>query len=113
MLINNDYSKTIMYMMLPNMDIIGTEKTVNDIDAAINYEFRVSVKEKSDTATPTTGFGKVLVTINDVIVKNANQSTLTAHYGQAMRRARILFMRISGSRGECSMKSCAPYRNGF
>jgi len=78
MLVNDDFSKTIMYMMLPNMDIIGTEKTVNAIDTAIDYQFTVSVKEEVNTATPTSGFGKVLVTINDVIVKNANQSTLTA-----------------------------------
>ncbi len=78
MLVNDDYSKTIVYITLPNMDIIGSEKAVNEIDSAIDYRLTMSVKDKVGTASPTSGFAKVLVTINDVIVMNANQSTFTA-----------------------------------
>ncbi len=78
MLVNDDYSKTIVYITLPNMDIIGSEKAVKELDAAIDDHFEMSVKDRIDTASPTSGFAKVLVTINDVIVMNANQSTLTA-----------------------------------
>jgi predicted RND superfamily exporter protein len=78
MLVNDDYSKTIMYITLPNMDIIGSEKAVNDLDEAIDDRFDMSVKDETNTASPTSGFAKVLVTINEVIVMNANQSTLTA-----------------------------------
>ncbi len=78
MLVNDDYSKTIVYMTMPNMDIVDTERTVNGVDAAIDKHFQMSVKDQDNSASPTAGFGKVLVTINDVIVENANQSTLTA-----------------------------------
>ncbi len=78
MLVNDEYSKTLVYMTLPNMDIIHTETTVNQLDGAIDHNFQVSVRDRKDTASPTSGFGKVLVTINDVLVKNANQSTFTA-----------------------------------
>ena len=80
MLINNDYSKTIIYVMMPNMDIIDTEVAVDDTDEAIEETFRTTVSEggQKPSASPLSGFGAVLVTINDVIVKNANQSTVMA-----------------------------------
>ncbi len=78
MLVSEDYSKTIIYMTLPNMDIIESEETVRQLDAAIEDKFLMSIKDQEESASPTSGFAKVLVTINDVIVKNANQSTLTA-----------------------------------
>ncbi len=81
MLVNDDYSKTIIYMNMPNMDIIDTEKVVNEVDSAISTEghFVVSSKEGGGvTASPLSGFGKVLVAVNEVIVEKSNQSTITA-----------------------------------
>ncbi|MCU0798727.1 MAG: MMPL family transporter [Candidatus Thermoplasmatota archaeon] len=81
MLVNDDYSKTIVYMNMPNMDIIDTERVVNNVDRAISTEgdFIVSSKEGGGvTASPLSGFGKVLVAVNEVIVEKSNQSTITA-----------------------------------
>ena len=80
MLINDDYSKTVIYINMPNMDIIETEKTVREVDEAISANFRSTASKGGEkpSASPLTGFGKVLVTINEVIVNNANQSTFTA-----------------------------------
>ena len=81
MLINEDYSKTLAYINMPNMDIIETEVTVNEMDAVIDSIFDVQVKETAGsktTASPLTGFGKVLVTINNLLIANANQSTIIA-----------------------------------
>mgnify|MGYP006289055705 CR=1 FL=1 len=80
MMINNDYSKTIVYVMMPNMDIIDTEVAVVETDEAIDNTFGTTIEESGNkpSASPLSGFGKVLVTINDVIVNNANQSTVMA-----------------------------------
>lgn len=80
MLINNDYSKTIIYIIMPNMDIIETEKVVTEVDDTIEsgFDVRSDTKGEKPTASPLSGFGKVLVTVNDVIVQNANQSTIMA-----------------------------------
>ncbi|MDG6225137.1 MAG: MMPL family transporter [Candidatus Thermoplasmatota archaeon] len=81
MLINDDYSKTLAYINMPNMDIIETEVAVNEMDDVIDGIFDVQVKESAGsktTASPLTGFGKVLVTINNLLVANANQSTIIA-----------------------------------
>ncbi|MBN1390991.1 MAG: MMPL family transporter [Candidatus Thermoplasmatota archaeon] len=80
MLINDSYAKTVIYIMMPNMDIIDTEKVVNQVDSAINSKYNVKVGEEGGkpTASPLSGFGKVLVTVNNVIVDNANQSTIIA-----------------------------------
>ncbi len=78
MLINDDYSKTIVYLTMPNMDIIETKVAVNEVNGAIDYHYDMTAKEGADSASPLSGFGAVLVTINEVVLKNANQSTLMA-----------------------------------
>ncbi|MBN1539042.1 MAG: MMPL family transporter [Candidatus Thermoplasmatota archaeon] len=80
MLINDTYAKTVIYIMMPNMDIVDTEKVVNKVDEAINrnYDVRADEGGGKPTASPLSGFGKVLVTVNEVIVDNANQSTIIA-----------------------------------
>ncbi|MFO8051235.1 MAG: MMPL family transporter [Thermoplasmatota archaeon] len=80
MLINDTYAKTIVYMTLPNMDIIETENAVEDINRAISSNFEVTIEPEGGrtTSTPTSGFGTVLVTVNDVLIDNANQSTFMA-----------------------------------
>lgn len=80
MLINDTYAKTIVYMTMPNMDIIETEIAVNQINDAINQHFEVTIEPEGGrvTSTPTSGFGTVLVTVNDVLIDNANQSTIMA-----------------------------------
>ena len=79
MLVNDDYSKTIIYITMPNMDIIETERTVDEVDAAIEASFGpATVKEVPNSASPLSGFGKVLVTINDMLLTNSNQSTIIA-----------------------------------
>jgi len=81
MLINADYSKTLIYINMPNMDIVDTEVAVDKVDQAIDTVFDVQIKEvggSDNTASPLTGFGKILVTINDLLIANANQSTVMA-----------------------------------
>lgn len=80
MLLNDDYSKTIVYVMMPNMDIVATAVTVGETDDVISKNFNARIDEggTKPTASPLSGFGKVLVTINDVIVENSNQSTFLA-----------------------------------
>ncbi len=78
MLINDDYSKTIIYLTMPNMDIIQTEVAVDDVNEAIDRYYTMTAKEGAESASPLSGFGAVLVTINEVLLQNANQSTLMA-----------------------------------
>ncbi|MFW3145520.1 MAG: efflux RND transporter permease subunit [Thermoplasmatota archaeon] len=80
MLINDTYAKTIIYISMPNMDIIETEKVVVAVDEAIGKDMNVRADESGGkpSASPLSGFGKVLVTVNDVLVQNANQSTIIA-----------------------------------
>jgi predicted RND superfamily exporter protein len=80
MLVNDNYGKTIIYINMPNMDIVDTEVVVNQVDAAIDSNFTMTAKKTGEkpTASPLSGFGKVLVTVNDVIIDNANQSTIMA-----------------------------------
>ncbi|MGA1872539.1 MAG: efflux RND transporter permease subunit, partial [Thermoplasmatota archaeon] len=81
MLINDTYAKTIVYINMPNMDIVDTEVVVRDVDLAIDEIYEMTASETGggdQTASPLSGFGKVLVTVNDVIVDNANQSTFMA-----------------------------------
>jgi predicted RND superfamily exporter protein len=81
MLINEDYSKTVIYVIMPNMDIIETEDIVNQVDDAIADSFIVQVGEKGgQSASPLTGFGKILVTINNLLVADTLQSTLIAMF---------------------------------
>jgi predicted RND superfamily exporter protein len=66
---------------MPNMDIVETQGVVEDVDEAIYLKggFRVSSKEGGGvSASPLSGFGKVLVAVNEVIVEKSNQSTITA-----------------------------------
>ncbi len=81
MLINDTYGKTIIYINMPNMDIIDTEVVVDEVDRAIDEVYFVTADEAgggSQTASPLSGFGKVLVTVNDVLIDSANQSTIMA-----------------------------------
>ncbi|MGA1820146.1 MAG: efflux RND transporter permease subunit [Thermoplasmatota archaeon] len=81
MLVNDTYGKTIIYINMPNMDIVDTEVVVREVDDAIDEVYFVTADEKKGedrSASPLSGFGKVLVTVNDVIVDNANQSTFMA-----------------------------------
>jgi predicted RND superfamily exporter protein len=66
---------------MPNMDIVETEVVVREVDAAIDDVYDVHASETGGgdkTASPLSGFGKVLVTVNDVLIDNANQSTIMA-----------------------------------
>ncbi len=80
MLVNEDYSKTIIYIVMPNMDIVETEKKVNEIDEAIASVFLVTSDQGGvkPSASHQSGFGKILVVINALLVNNALQSTITA-----------------------------------
>jgi len=72
MFINDDYSSTLLYIDMPTMDVVNTKKAVNEVN---------EVTEQYSAGRRTshlTGFGAILVAINDMLVYNAIQSTIIA-----------------------------------
>jgi predicted RND superfamily exporter protein len=72
MFINDDYSKTLIYVLMPSMDVIETKKAVD----AINI-----ITEKYEAGLDTshiTGFGAILVAVNEMLVWSSLQSTILA-----------------------------------
>ncbi len=72
MFISDDYSKTLIYVLMPSMDVVQTKKVVT----AINL-----ITEKYEAGLDTThltGFGAILVAVNDMLVWSSVQSTIMA-----------------------------------
>jgi len=72
MLVNEDFSRTVVYVTMPNMDTVDTERTVNEVDDALR-EIRVG-----DSTSVLTGFGPTVVTVNNLLVKSSLTSTAMA-----------------------------------
>ncbi len=74
MFINEDYSRTLLYIDMPTMDVVKTKEAVQEVDL---------ITEKYSggrymTVSHLTGFGAILVAVNDMLVFNAIQSTIIA-----------------------------------
>jgi predicted RND superfamily exporter protein len=72
MFINDDYSKSLIYVLMPSMDVIKTKEAVD----AINL-----ITEKYEAGLDTshiTGFGAILVAVNEMLVWSSLQSTIMA-----------------------------------
>ena len=74
MLVKEDYSKSVMYVMMPNMDVVATEKVVNEVNRAIE-ETKPGI-----SATELSGFGPVLVAINNLLLENSVLSTAISYF---------------------------------
>jgi len=74
MLVKEDYSKSVMYVMMPNMDVVATEKVVNEVNRAIE-ETKPGI-----SATELSGFGPVLVVINNLLLENSVLSTAISYF---------------------------------
>jgi len=72
MFISADYSKTLLYIDMPTMDVVNTKKAVSEVDQVT--EDYAAGKSTSHL----TGFGAILVAVNDMLVVNAIQSTIIA-----------------------------------
>ena len=72
MLINRDYSKTLLYIDMPAMDVVSTKKAVQEVNT-VTEEFKAA-----RSTSHLTGFGAILVAVNDMLVVNAIQSTIIA-----------------------------------
>ncbi len=72
MFISGDYSSTLLYIDMPTMDVVNTKKAVTKVNQ-ITEEYKAG-KE----TTHLTGFGAILVAVNDMLVFNAIQSTILA-----------------------------------
>ena len=72
MLINDDYSRTVVYVTMPNMDTKDTERAVNEVDDALR-KYQVG-----DSTSVLTGFGPTVVTVNNMLVESSLTSTAMA-----------------------------------
>jgi predicted RND superfamily exporter protein len=72
MFVNEDYSKSLIYVLMPSMDVIKTKEAVD----AINL-----ITERYEAGLDTshiTGFGAILVAVNEMLVWSSLQSTIMA-----------------------------------
>jgi predicted RND superfamily exporter protein len=72
MFINSDYSKTILYIDMPTMDVVNTKKAVLEVND-ITERYQQGIK-----TSHLTGFGAILVAVNDMLVESAIWSTVIA-----------------------------------
>jgi predicted RND superfamily exporter protein len=72
MFVNIDYSKTLLYIDMPTMDVVSTKEAVEEVNAIANKYNR-----KID-ASHLTGFGAIIVAVNDMLVQSAIWSTVLA-----------------------------------
>jgi predicted RND superfamily exporter protein len=72
MFVNSDYSRTLLYIDMPTMDVVNTKKAVLEVNQ-ITEDYKAGKK-----TTHLTGFGAILVAVNDMLVVNAIQSTIIA-----------------------------------
>jgi predicted RND superfamily exporter protein len=74
MLLNSDYSKTLLYIDMPSMDVVNTKKAVLKVD-----EITDDLSEgRTFDVSHLTGFGAILVAVNDMLIFNSIQSTIIA-----------------------------------
>ena len=73
MFVSEDYSRSLLYVDMPTMDVVSTKKAVLKVDE-VTEEFSTGKMR----VTHLTGFGAILVAINDMLVVNAIQSTILA-----------------------------------
>ncbi len=73
LLVNQDYSKTLIFVDMPTMDTASTKKVVERINSILQ-EPDVNLA----SASPLTGFAPVLVAINDLLLRNAIQTLVIA-----------------------------------
>ena len=72
MFVSEDYSKMLLYIDMPTMDVVNTKKAVTQVnDITENYQRFIGVEHL-------TGFGAILVALNDMLVFNSVQSTIIA-----------------------------------
>ena len=69
MLVNEDYSRTLVYVTMPNMDTVDTEKAVNKVDDALKKY------PAGDSTSILTGFGPIVVTVNNMLMESSLIST--------------------------------------
>jgi predicted RND superfamily exporter protein len=72
MFVNEDYSRTLFLIDMPTMDVVNTKKAVNEVNEITKdpmWNFKVE---------PLTGFGAILVAVNDLLIESALQSTIIA-----------------------------------
>jgi predicted RND superfamily exporter protein len=72
MFISSDYAKTLLYIDMPTMDVVNTKKAVTEVNQ-ITEDYTAGKK-----TTHLTGFGAILVAVNDILVINSIQSTIIA-----------------------------------
>ncbi|UCF07828.1 MAG: MMPL family transporter [Thermoplasmata archaeon] len=64
-LVNKDYSKTLVYIDIPSMDAVETEKAVNAVNRVVrNYP-------AGSSTSPLTGFAALVVAVNNLLMFNS------------------------------------------
>jgi predicted RND superfamily exporter protein len=71
MLVNEDYSRGLMYIDMPHMDLVKTGRAIDKVN---NYSNRYPDLH----ASKITGFGAVIVVINEMLLQLAMMSTVIA-----------------------------------
>jgi predicted RND superfamily exporter protein len=72
MFVNDNYSKTLLYIDMPTMDVVSTKEAVEEVNAIADKYWR------KIESTHLTGFGAILVAVNDMLVDSAIWSTILA-----------------------------------
>ncbi len=72
MMVSSDFARTLVYVNMPTMDVASTEKAVNEINAVTGQQYG------DLTVSKLTGFGAIVVVVNDLLMVNAVMSTVLA-----------------------------------
>jgi predicted RND superfamily exporter protein len=72
MFINDKYSRTLLYIDMPAMDVVSTKTAVLEVNK-VTEDF-----EAGRSTSHLTGFGAILVAVNDMLVESAIWSTVLA-----------------------------------
>ena len=72
MLISDDFSRTVVYVTMPNMDTKDTERAVNQVDDALKKS------QVGESTSVLTGFGPTIITVNNLLVNSSLTSTALA-----------------------------------
>lgn len=70
--VNKEYSRSMLLIEMPAMDVVATQKAVEEVNTATN-EYPAG-----STTTHLTGFAAILVAVNDMLVVSSVTSTLLA-----------------------------------
>jgi predicted RND superfamily exporter protein len=73
MMVTEDYARTVVYIDMPTMDVVATEKSVDGVNEATMNNNNLPI-----TITKLTGFGAIMVAVNNLLITNSLIATVIA-----------------------------------